>query len=139
MQKGLGRTTICSSFLNECRSGAQQTEVPLQRGAGGHRLAEACATALLGSTFASLRKPQKTTALHKNHPQSRQGSQGGLQGRRVVHGQWPYSSTRIVAAGSCANRKPEGTDAFLAKEKGHLSLTRRTGKAVSHFNNAVIN
>lgn len=44
-----------------------------------------------------------------------------------------------MAGGGSANKKSKGKNRFLAKEKGHLSLAQRTGRAISHFNNAVIN
>lgn len=42
-------------------------------------------------------------------------------------------------AGGSASWKSKGKNGFLAKEKGHLSLSQRTGRGISHFNNAVIN
>lgn len=44
-----------------------------------------------------------------------------------------------MVGGGSANKKSRSKNGFWSKEKGHLSLTQRTGRDISHLNNAVIN
>jgi len=56
---------------------------------------------------------------------------------RPLHASLGVLVRRLAVDQPTRNQKVE--NGFLAKEKGHLSLTQRTWRAIAHFNNAVIN